>query len=102
MNTTLFLLLISLILLGSIAIIYYFSQKINSTVSRLTGEFLMKEKQLENLRVEAEKHALVADERYILSKSEAETLKAELVKIREENLLLSGRLERAKGEYLAL
>jgi DNA recombination protein RmuC len=102
MSTTLFFLLFSLILSGSVAVIYYFSLKNQSRVTTLTREFLLKEKQLENLRVEAEKHALVADERYLIAKSEAEYLKSELVKMREDNVLLSGRLERAKGEYLAL
>ncbi len=102
MSTTLFFLIFSLILFGSVAVVYYISLKNQSRMTQMTGEFLIKEKQLDNLRVEAEKNALVAGERYLLAKSEAEYLKSELVKMREDNVLLSGRLERTKGEYLAL
>ncbi len=102
MSITLFIPIVSLILLAAVAFIWLVSQKCQKKIILLSGEFLEKEKNLNNQRVEAEKQALIADERYTILKSDAGSLKAELAKTREENMLLNGRLEKAKAEYLNL
>lgn len=102
MNTILFFLLISLILLGALTAVYLIHLKHQKKIVHFSSDCLEKERQLENQRTVAEKQALVADERCSLLKSEAENQKAELMKLREENLFLNGRLEKAKAEYLNL
>ena len=102
MNTILFFLLISLVLLCAIVVIYFLVLGHHRKISRITSNFLEKEKYLENSRIHAEKQSLVADERFILLKADAENQKTDLVKIREENLFLIGRLEKIKAENLNL
>ncbi len=102
MDATLFFLIISLIFLSAVVIIFLVIQKSQKKTALLSGNFLEKEKQQENLRIQAEKQALVAEERYSLLKCDADGQKADLLKTREENLLLTGRLEKAKADYLNL
>ena len=61
-----------------------------------------KSETLQEEKVTVEKQSLVWEERFQLLKAEAENRNSELVKIREENTLLVGRLEKAKVEYLNL
>ncbi len=99
MNVILFFLLISLVLLGALAAIYFIHLKHQKKMYLFSTGCREKERQLENQRTVAEKQALVADERCSLLKSEAENQKTELLKLREDNLVLTGRLEKAKAEY---
>ena len=61
-----------------------------------------KSETLQEEKVTAEKQSLIWEERFQLLKAEAENRNSELIKIREENTLLVGRLEKAKVEYLNL
>jgi len=88
--------------IGILIAYFYFASKSQKTKSELEKEFLEKEKSQEASRIETEKQSLVWEERYSSLKTDSEEWKAELGKIREENTVLVGRLEKAKVEYLNL
>ncbi len=102
MDIILFFLLISIVLLGTLTAIYLIHLRYQKKMSIFSASCAEKEKQLDNLRILAEKQALVADERCVLLKSETENQKIDLLKLREENIILTGRLEKAKADYLNL
>ena len=102
MNTEILILLLSLVVIGALAAILFFSLRNQKKITLLKSEFVFREKELENQRTEAEKKALVLEDRYNSLKKEDEFRKEELQKIREENIHLVGRLEKAKTEYLNL
>lgn len=66
----------------------------------MRNEFQEKEKQAGIRCFDAEKQALIWEERYHAVKSESDDTKAGLDKIREENTLLTASLEKTKTEYL--
>ena len=68
----------------------------------LQFDFQKKSDVLQEQKVTAEKQSLILEERVQLLKTEAESSNGELTKIREENIILVGRLEKAKVEYLNL
>ncbi len=102
MNTEIAFLLISLVLLGALAAVFFIHLKNQKKISLLKNEFQEKEKQLDARLNEAEKQSLIWEERYQAVKTDADGWKEELQKIREENTQLVGRLEKAKTEYLNL
>ncbi|MCD6355172.1 MAG: DNA recombination protein RmuC [Prolixibacteraceae bacterium] len=87
---------------GAAVAYFYFSLKNQKKISSVQNEFQKNEKELEKLKVDAEKKALVWEERFQLLKEETDGWKTELEKTREENIGLIGRLEKAKVEYLNL
>jgi DNA recombination protein RmuC len=102
MNTEILILLLSLVVIGALAAVLFFSLRNQKKITLLKSEFVFREKELENQRTEAEKKALVLEDRYNSLKKEDEFRKEELQKSREENIHLVGRLEKAKTEYLNL
>lgn len=102
MNITLFFLIISLIFLAAVASIWFITLKFQKKTTLLSSQFQEKEKNLDKLRVQAEKQALVSDERYNILKSDFDSQRTELANVREENTILNGRLEKAKAEYMSL
>lgn len=102
MSTEIAILLISLIFIGALAALFFFSLKSQKKVNLLKNQFQIREKDLETQRTEAEKKALVLEDRYNSAKKDDDDRKAELQKIREENIILVSRLEKAKTEYLNL
>lgn len=102
MNIEIFFLIVGLIFLGSLAAVFFLYLKNQKKISLLKREFQDREKSYENQLFESEKKALVWEERYQALKAEADDRKAELLKTREENTLLVGRLEKAKSEYRSL
>jgi DNA recombination protein RmuC len=102
MSIEIFILIIGLIFLGSLATVFFLNFKNQKKIAILKSEFQEKEKQFEAARTEVEKQALVWLERYNSLKIEADEWKGELQKKREENIHLVGSLEKAKTEYLNL
>jgi len=102
MGIEVFILIIGLVVLGSLAAIFFFNLKHQKKIAWLKSEFQNKEKATENQRFELVKKATVWEERFNSLKSEADVLKSELQKFREENTHLVVRLEKAKTEYLNL
>lgn len=102
MNIEIFILIIGLIFFGSLAALLFLNFKNQKKIASLKSEFQGKEKIIENQRFELEKKAMVWEERYLALKAEADDRKTELLKTREENTLLVGRLEKAKSEYRSL
>ena len=90
------------ILAGGFITFFYINWINQKKITGVIAEFQEKEKMQEHQKVEVEKQSLIWEERFQLLKSEADSWKAELVKIREENTHLNGRLEKAKVEYLNL
>jgi DNA recombination protein RmuC len=102
MSIEIFIILVSLIAVGTLAALFVFSLKNQKKITLLKNEFQKKDKETEFLRFETEKKALVWEDRYNSLKSEVDDWKGELQKKREENTHLVGRLEKAKTEYLNL
>lgn len=102
MSTEIAILLISLIFVGALAALFFFNLKNQRKIASLKNQFQETEKELETQRTEAEKKALVLEDRYNSTKKDDDDRKAELQKIREENIILVSRLEKAKTEYLNL
>jgi DNA recombination protein RmuC len=102
MSTEVYFLIIALVVLGSLAAIFFFNVRHQKKIALLKSEFQDKEKITETRRYESEKKATVWEERYNSLKSESDGWKSELQKFREENTHLVGRLEKAKTEYLNL
>jgi DNA recombination protein RmuC len=102
MSIEIFIFIIGLIFFGSLAALFFLNFKNQKKIAVLKSEFQEKEKQFEAARTEVEKQALVWLERYNSLKIEADEWKDELLKKREENIHLVGRLEKAKVEYLNL
>lgn len=102
MSTEIAILLISLIFVGALAALFFFNLKNQRKIASLKNQFQETEKELETQRTEAEKKALVLEDRYNSAKKDDDDRKAELQKIREENIILVSRLEKAKTEYLNL
>ncbi|HDR51872.1 MAG TPA: hypothetical protein ENN90_09700, partial [Mariniphaga anaerophila] len=93
MGIEVFILIIGLVVLGSLAAIFFFNLKHQKKIAWLKSEFQNKEKATENQRFELVKKATVWEERFNSLKSEADVLKSELQKFREENTHLVVRLE---------
>ncbi len=102
MNIEIFILIIGLIFLGSLAAVFFLHLKNQKKIALLKGEFMEKERLFENQRFESEKKATIWEERFNSLKTEADNWKVELQKFREDNTHLVGRLEKAKSEYLNL
>lgn len=97
MDSSMLLLLPVIVLLAAVAVIYNIRLKCQQKIVASSAQALEKEKHLENLRVQAEKQALVAEERYRLTAADTEDLKAHLAKLREDNSYLNGLLEKEKA-----
>ncbi len=102
MDLIFFNLIISILFLVAVVFIYFLNFKSQKKITHLNVEFREKEKLLEDLRIKAEKQALVAEERYNLLKIYNDNQNAELIKTREDNLVLTGRLEKSMTEYINL
>ena len=96
------LLLFAGIIAGVLIGYFFFIAKNQKKLTELQFDFNEKSKALQEQKVTAEKQSLVWEERFQLLKTEAENRNSEIVKIREENTVLVGRLEKAKVEYLNL
>ncbi len=88
--------------IGIVVAYFYFAARNQKAKSEQEKEFVEKERLLESARFETEKQVLVWEERYQSLKTESEAWKQELSNIREEKIVLVGRLEKAKVEYLNL
>ncbi len=102
MNLEIALLLVAVVVIGTLAAVFFIQSKNQKKITNLKSYFQEKEKQFETARTEVEKQALIWLERYNSLKTEADEWKDELQKKREENIHLVGRLEKAKTEYLNL
>jgi DNA recombination protein RmuC len=102
MSVEIMLLLVAVVFIGALAAVFFILHKNQTKIAHLKSAFQENEKQLETKRIEAEKLSLVWEERYSALKTDADEWKSEIQKIREENTLLVGRLEKAKSEYLNL
>jgi DNA recombination protein RmuC len=96
MSIEIFIILVSLIAVGTLAALFVFSLKNQKKITLLKNEFQKKDKETEFLRFETEKKALVWEDRYNSLKSEVDGWKEELQKKREENTHLVGRSKKPK------
>ncbi len=87
---------------GLVTAFLYLSWKLQKKLAGLQADFNDKQKLAEGQKIAAEKQSLVWEERYHALKTEAEEWKADLSKTRGENTHLTGRIEKAKVEYLNL
>jgi len=90
------------IIVGSGVAYFFFSLKNRIKTGAIHQEFLEKEKNFVEGKVEAEKQSIIWEERFKSLKNETENWKSDLDRIKEENTNLLGRLEKAKVEYLNL
>ena len=90
------------IIAGVLTGYFFFVAKNQKKQAELQLDFNEKSKTLQEQKVAAEKQSLIWEERFQLLKTEADNRNGELIKIREENTILIGRLEKAKVEYLNL
>lgn len=90
------------IIIGVFVAFFYFNWKNQKKLATVLLEYQEKIKVHEEQKFEVEKQSLIWEERSQSLKADAELLKNELGKIREENTHLIGRLEKAKVEYLNL
>ena len=90
------------IVVGVLIGYFFFAAKNQKKLAELQLDFHEKSKTFQEQKVTAEKQSLVWEERFQLLKTEDENRSSEVIKIREENTLLVGRLEKAKVEYLNL
>lgn len=97
MDSALFFVLPGVVLLVAVAVIYNIRLKCQHKILSISAQATEKEKHLEDLRVQAEKEALVAEERYRLTAADAVELKVHLEKVREEYNTLNGLLEKEKA-----
>ena len=96
------LLLFGGIIAGVLIGYFFFTAKNQKKQTELKSDFQEKFEALQEEKITAEKQSLVWEERFQLLKTEAENRSCEIIKIREENTCLVGRLEKAKVEYLNL
>src|SRR5690606_37666236 len=99
MDSLSFYLIIGLVLLLAITLVIYISYRSSKNKSRLLLEFANKEKQLEELRLSAENQLLISVERYAAVKEDAGKKQDEIIKLREDNLMLYGRLGEMKADH---
>jgi DNA recombination protein RmuC len=85
--------------IGAVAAFFYFSFKNQKNISVTEKELYEKEKNFELQRVNAEKKSLVWEDRFNTLKAETDDWKSELKNLRDDNTVLTGRLEKAKVEY---
>ncbi|MFV0589921.1 MAG: DNA recombination protein RmuC [Draconibacterium sp.] len=90
------------LVIGAGAVYFIFNSKLQKAHSEAEKILLEKEKELGIQNIETEKQRLIWEERYNALKIESDEWKVSLEKIREENTILVGRLEKAKVEYLNL
>lgn len=92
----------AIVLVAAVVIIYNIRLKCKQQINTIISKSLEKERELENLRIRAEKQALVADERTKIMSADAGESKNALEKQRNENIRLSGLLEKERAGNAAL
>ncbi len=97
MDSLSFYLIVGFVSLLAITFVILISYRNSKSKSRLLLEFANKEKQLEELRLNAENQLLVSVERYSALKEDAGKKQDEIIRLREDNLMLYGRLENMKA-----
>ena len=80
------------IIVGSGVAYFFFSLKNRIKTGAIHQEFLEKEKNFVEGKVEAEKQSIIWEERFKSLKNETENWKSDLDRIKEENTNLLGRL----------
>ena len=94
-----FIYLFSGVILGVIAAYFFVNFKNQKKLQSILDESKAREREVELRLVEAEKKSIVWEERHNSLKHDVDEDKLNLEKIREENVQLVGRLEKAKVEY---
>ena len=94
--------LLSGIGVGALVAFLFFRFKTQTIKTYFDTKIREKEKEFESEKVQTEKQSLLWEERFISKKTEFENQKSELTEIRQQNLHLNTRLEKAKTEYLNL
>lgn len=94
-----FIYLFSGVILGVIAAYFFVNFKNQKKLQSILDESMAREREVELRLVEAEKKSIVWEERHNSLKHDVDEDKLNLEKIREENVQLVGRLEKAKVEY---
>lgn len=97
-----FIYLVVGLVVGLAAAFFYFKVKSQKNQVDAENKLLEKEKEFSNQKIESEKLTLIWEDRFRSLKSDSEEWKKDLENVREENVVLVGRLEKAKVEYLNL
>src|SRR5690554_2668270 len=92
----------AVVLLAAVIVVYNIKLSCQRQILSASDQSLEREKYQENLRVQAEKQVLVVEERARIIAKDAEGLKSLLDVKREENLILTGQLEKIKAENNSL
>lgn len=87
------------IIVGVLIGYFFFIVKNQKKLNELQSDFYERLKVFQEQKITVEKQSLVWEERFRLLKIEDENRSSDIVKIREENTFLIGRLEKAKVEY---